>query len=105
MMPWDDPEYAIKLIEQIAAFGVCVASLEWLLYRHQLDDSGLLSWSSLQLRHPVFAAGPLAALLNPIFSYPLVLVLFAARLGAALLLLVIPSNETARTFLVVFIAI
>ena len=87
MNPFTDTQTAIRWIESLAAIGVALSSLEWLANARHLHDDGVLGWPIAQLRHPALCNGGGGWLLGFLFRYPVILVVLAIRLAAAVILL------------------
>lgn len=85
---------ALRATELIAGAGAAISSLELLVAHRTLAGGGEISWEVGRLVDRT-RAGAIGRALDPLFSYPGVLALPAARLIAALCTMIAPSPLAA----------
>jgi hypothetical protein len=99
-----DADVAVAAVERLIAVAVIVCSAELLAQPQVLRDGGLLGWEVARLRHPWFAQGPLAWIMDACCAYPRVLVLLGVRLALAVALLVGVGGGWPHALLLVALA-
>lgn len=100
-----DLDRTIKLVERLASVTVCLSSLEVLTRPRLLSDEGLASWPVSRKQSAWKSNGPLARVLDVVFSYPNILASIVFRLLAALTLILAPLNRKQRGILVTGLAV
>ena len=81
---------ALVLIGMIAAVGIVIDSLELIVVRKSLSESGVFAFSVLRTGWRPFVRGRMARPLSWIMEYPRVLVLPVTQMTGAAFLLVLP---------------
>jgi hypothetical protein len=95
---------AIDLVTRLVSMYVMVTSLEFLVQRRVLQDSGLLGWPVCQVRHPAFVRSWFASPLDLFFRYRVTMTIIGVRLGCAAVLFAAPAIP-ARQILLPFVAV
>ncbi len=89
-MPQLTPWEALALVERVGAVAVLISSLEMLARPGVFADTGLLSWSTEQLRARWLTHGALARALGMAFRSPGVLWIVGLRAAAAMMVVASP---------------
>jgi|HubBroStandDraft_1064217.scaffolds.fasta_scaffold00621_8 hypothetical protein len=100
-----DADSTTRLVERIAAAGVCLSSLEWLAARADLRDSGAFGWKLVRLSIPSVLQAPYQSLADRMFGYRSVTMLLGVRFLAAFLLLAPNYSRPLRASLCVTLAV
>ena len=79
---------ALMTCQRIAAVGIALTSLEYIVRNKDLNDDGLMSWMVCRLRHRVFSHGRFAAFLDFMLRHPNVMYAYAVRMALGIALLV-----------------
>jgi hypothetical protein len=95
----------LVLVSLIASIGVTVSSLECLSLAKHYRESGLFSWRVHRLREPSLYRPRMIHFLDRCFAYPSILVLFAIRCVAAILIFILHEQRFAICALTAIVGI
>ncbi len=104
LTPYPSSTYVLWTV-RVCAVGVAITTLEFLLHRDQLADSGLMSWPVNRVDMRLFSTGVLARGASVVFAYPMMLGLLGGRLVLALIHVFAPVDLALHPALVAFSAV
>jgi hypothetical protein len=96
---------AITAVERLAAVGLFLAGLEYVVSPIQLSDDGMISWRVGSLRGSRLCSGRIGRVLDAVMAYPHVLVVVGVYAAFAGFLIVGPADYITKPWVLIPVAV